>query len=483
MQTLIPQPVTATAAPRGRWGRVLAFGLTPRALLLLAAASLLSIPAFFRAGPPWPMFVLDAVLLAVAVTDAVLLPSPNHFTVTRRFLHAPEAGLPAQIELLVLHTGSGVYRVRLQDDLHGSMHRVPDRSMHTDAGVVEVTSYPNDPALAGYATAPSQRGDITLGAVYLRYRSVLGLVERWAVAAVQQTVRVYPAGEQAGASAELYLLRARQIELEKRKLRRIGLGREFEAMRDYQAGDELRNISWTATARHNRLITRQYTTERSQQVWIVLDAGRLSRTAYRMHAAEEDDGDASGTAVTQLDQAASAAGLLARVVDGSGDRFGLLTYGQGVQQQLLPGGGHLHLRRMLEALAQVRSEAAEADHLLASSRLRQLQRRRSLVLWVTEMTESAGQPEVLAAVVALVRQHLVVLVLLQHPELQALAQAAPRNARGMFHAAAAQEMLEQRSMTLAKLRAQGVLVVETTASRLAPDTISQYLEIKAGGKL
>ena len=313
---------------------------------------------------------------------------------------------------------------------------------------------------------------------------MFGLVERWAVADLRQTVRVYPAGEQANESSELFLLRARQIELEKRRLRRIGLGREFETMRDYQTGDELRNVSWTATARHNKLITQQFTTERSQQVWIVLDAGRLSRTAFELKetTVAAAEGDVTRI-VTQLDQAASAAGQLARVIAQSGDRSALLTYGRGVQQQILPASGALHLRRMVDALSQVRSETSEANHLMASMRLRQLQRRRGLVLWITEMTESAGRPEIVTAVTNLVRRHLVVLVLLQHPELEALAAATPKDARAMYASTAAQEMLEQRRIALAQLRAQGVLVVETSAAAVASDSISKYLEVKSQGRL
>ena len=251
-------------------------------------------------------------------------------------------------------------------------------------------------------------------------------------------------------------------------------------MRDYQPGDELRTISWTATARHNKLITQQFTTERSQQVWILLDAGRLSRTAFEL---EESVGQGAGRVVTQLDQAASAAGQLARVIAQSGDRSALLTYGRRVQQQLLPGSGALHLRRMIDGLSLVRSEQAEADHTLASMRVRQLQRRRGLVLWITEMTEGAGRPEIVAAVTGLVRRHLVVLVLLQHPELEALAATQPGNAREMYATTAAQEMLERRRVTIAQMRAQGVLVVETSAAKVASDSISKYLEVKSQGRV
>jgi uncharacterized protein (DUF58 family) len=476
MQTLIPLPVTAEAHPKGkRLGRLLGFGATPRLLLLLATSVLLSIPAFLAGHTPWLMFGFDAVLLVTFVVDALSLPAPESLQTTRRFLHAPELGSSCAIELQVVKASNGVHTLRFMDDLHVSLLlREPLPIM---------MSSPNEPATVQYEAVPSQRGDLALGKLYVRYRSVIGFAERWAVADLRQTVRVYAAGEQANESSEMFLLRARQIEMEKRRLRRIGLGREFEALRDYRAGDELRNISWKATARHNRLITQTFTTERSQQVWIVLDAGRLSRTAFALETTSSADGGDATQIVTQLDQAASAAGQLARVIQQSGDRSALLAYGRSVQQQLLPSSGVLHVRRMVDALSQVRSEAAEADHLMASVRLRQLQRRRGLVLWITEMTESAGRPEIVTAVTALVKRHLVVLVLLQHPELEALAASAPKNAREMYAATAAQEMLERRRTTLMQLRSQGVLVVETSASGVASDSISKYLEVKAQGKL
>lgn len=474
MQTLIPVPATAEAHPKGkRLGRLLGFGATPRLLLLLAASVFLSIPAFLASRTPWLMFGLDAVLLLAFVVDAVFLPAPERLQCSRRFLHAPELGTACAIELQVVKAANSVHTLRFTDDLHASL-------LMRDA-LPMMTNYPNDAATVVYEATPSQRGDLALGKLYVRYRSAIGFAERWAVADLRQTVRVYAAGEQANASSEMFLLRARQIEMEKRRLRRIGLGREFEALRDYRAGDELRNISWKATARHNQLITQTFTTERSQQVWIVLDAGRLSRTAFELQTSTHAE-DVTQS-VTQLDQAASAAGQLARVIQQSGDRSALLAYGRGVQQQLLPSSGTLHLRRMVDALSQVRSESAEADHLMASVRLRQLQRKRGLVLWITEMTESAGRPEIVTAVTALVKRHLVVLVLLQHPELEALAASAAKNAREMYAVTAAQEMLERRRATLMQLRSQGVLVVETSASGVVSDSISKYLEVKAQGKL
>jgi uncharacterized protein (DUF58 family) len=483
MQTLIPQPVTAEARYLGRAGRVLGFGLSARALLFLAAGLLWAIPAFFHPHRIWIMLAWDGLIALLVVLDGMGLPAPSAIKVTRRFLHSPALGERTEIEYEVVQLSDGIVTVSVTDDLHGALIAIPR--------TLNVVAYPRDAVRVVLESYPARRGDFRLGKIYLRYCGALRLVERWAVCDAEQDVRVFPASEQSGDKAAFYLMRARQIELQKRRLRLRGIGREFESLRDYQRGDELRNISWTATARRAKLITRQFTTERSQQVWIVLDAGRLSRTAFELRrerpaAAGESEHEAAEKlqlSVTQLDQATTAAVMLAQVIGGSGDKFALLSYGRGVQQQLLPGNGPVHLRMMINLLSQVRSESAEANHLQAASRLKNLQRRRGLVIWITEIAESAGRAEVVNAVTELVRRHLVVLVLLEHPELDALAGREPKNAEEMFASTAAQEMLERRRETIAKLRQQGVLVVETTPAQVGASAISKYLEVKAQGLL
>src|SRR6185437_13839733 len=127
-----------------------------------------------------------------------------------------------------------------------------------------------------YMVRPLQRGDVKLGSAYLRYQSGARFAERWARADLNQTIRIFPDLEEAKRH-NIYLLKARQIELEKRLLRQRGIGREFESLREYQPGDEFRNICWTATARRGKHVTKLFQVERSQAVWIVMDAGRLLR--------------------------------------------------------------------------------------------------------------------------------------------------------------------------------------------------------------
>jgi uncharacterized protein (DUF58 family) len=300
--------------------------------------------------------------------------------------------------------------------------------------------------------------------------------------------------ERSADDTALYLLRIRQIDLQRRRLRLTGTSREFDHLRDYRSGDEMRNISWPASARRAKVVTREFTTERSQQVWIVVDAGRLSGTVFELRRSTSSGGrlasfrDAASDesfllSLTQLDQACSAGIALAQTVMQAGDKAGLLVYGRAIQQQLLPAAGAGALRMMIDSLSQARVEGAEADHLRAAARLGQMQRRRSLVLWITEMADSARRPDIADAAADLARRHLVLLLVLNHREIYATAGREPQTPLQMFESAAAQEVIERRRLVLAGLRSKGVLVAETTPGALRTDAINEYLEVKARGLL
>jgi uncharacterized protein (DUF58 family) len=294
-------------------------------------------------------------------------------------------------------------------------------------------------------------------------------------------VRIYPA-LRTGEEQQIYLARSRQIDLQLRKAQQRGLGRDFESLREYREGDDLRDICWTATARRGALITRQYQTERSQPVWIVLDCGRLmrSRVAYGGFAARDLHADADNAARlhSKLDHACTTAVALAQLALYSGDRVGLLAYGQGIQQRVLPGRGAGHLRQLIESLAQVRTETSEADHLRATATLNRLQPRRSLILWVTDLAETAMRPEVIDGALQLLRRHVLLFVAMAQPEVESIAQARPKNLEQMFRAAAAQEMAGRRELLLARLHEQGALTLDLNPEALTASVLNNYLMVK-----
>ncbi|HWF91906.1 MAG TPA: DUF58 domain-containing protein, partial [Terriglobales bacterium] len=262
----------------------------------------------------------------------------------------------------------------------------------------------------------------------------------------------------------IYLVRSRQIELEKRHTRIKGAGREFESLREYREGDEYRDICWTASARRGRPVTRLYQIERSQTIWLVLDAGRLMRTRV--------------AGLTKLDYAVNAALSLGQVALGAGDRVGLLSYGRGIRQRVAPYRGSAHLRLIIEQLARVYSDAVEADHLHAVSALLSAQHRRSLIVWITDFPETAMTPEVIDAAAQMTNRHLVLFVVIGQPDLEATAAKEPRSVTEMFQTTAAQEMMHRREVLLARLRQRGALAVEVSSASASTAVVNSYLDVK-----
>lgn len=448
---LIPENRSARAYPRGRF----AWGMTPRALLLMLSGILFLAPAFFIRSFAWGMVVWDLSVAILIVLDRQRMPPPECITLSRTWLSIPMQGADTETEIAILHQGRSLLLCQLVDDLPPGLATLPIE--------IQARVYPDVTETVRYKFKPKERGDQPAGRLFLRYRSTVGLAERWAVADLSQTVRVYP-HRRSGEETELYIARMRQIEQQLRRQRVRGLGRDFESLRDYREGDDLRDVCWSATARRGAVVTKQYQVEKSQPVWLVMDAGRLLQ-------AEVGGG-------TKLDYSAATALALAQLALSGGDRVGLLAYGLQVQQKVAPGRGATHLRHLMEAIAMVRSESSEADHLRATITLNRLQPRRSLVLWITDLAETAMRPEVIDGASQLMRRHLLIFVIMRQNELATLADTRPGTAEQMYRRAAAQDLLHRREMLLAKLRERGAMTLETTPQDMTAAVLNRYLEVK-----
>jgi uncharacterized protein (DUF58 family) len=149
-----------------------------------------------------------------------------------------------------------------------------------------------------------------------------------------------------------------------------------------------------------------------------------------------------------------------------------------VQQRVLPGRGAAHLRQIVEALAQARAESSEADHLRATAVLSRYQPRRALVLWITDLAESAMRPEVVDGALQLLHRHVLLFVAMAQPDVEAIANARPGNEEQMFRASAAQELTGRRALLLARLREQGALTLDLDPEKLTSAVLNQYLMVK-----
>ena len=499
---LIPLTMSTPAASGRRWPAA----FQSRFFLALLLGLVWMGPAWWNRRILYALPLWDgAVILAWAI-DLRRLPRPGEIIVSRRWREPLSLNVDSKVELEVANHSARLLDVSIEDDVPSSLAaKLPRFTLRVRA---------HSSAKVSYTIHPSTRGDIHLGRALLRYCGQVRFAERWAVADIRQAVRVYPNLREAERYT-LYLVRSRQVEQEKRLKRLLGRGRDFESLREYRESDEMRDISWSATARHGKLISKVYQVERSQSVFLIVDAGRLmlarisaSGDSRRPDTTPADRAslapgtgaeDGSGNApvasgglapknspavqLTKLDYAVNAALSLARVAMHSGDTAGLVAYGRKLQAFMPAARGAAHLREIVEQLAMVSGEPVEAHHSLAAESLLVRHRRRSLVVWITDLAETAATPEVIDAASRLLHKHVVLFAVVGEPELRALATRRPGSPTEMYQYVAAQEIIQRRAVLLSRLREQGALAMEFEPGRLSAEIVNRYLQIKSQGLL
>ena len=245
---------------------------------------------------------------------------------------------------------------------------------------------------------------------------------------------------------------------------RLGKGRDFDRLREYVIGDDLRDVAWKASARHGKLITREYRLDRSQDILICLDRGH--RMAARV------------AHVTRLDHAVNAAVLLSSLCNRMEDRVGLLAFADSVEQGLGQGRGAGHLRKITAYSAGVMPEYLHTDYLALGAHLRRRLRSRALVLILTALPELEGEGEIVRAVEMLVPQHLPVVIVFSDPAMAAATTFLPEDKPELCRTLVARDLWLERRKVLAELRRRGALVAETAPGDAGLQAVNSYLEVK-----
>jgi len=454
-RSLVPATIEAPAEPHGR----LPFGFAPRFFVFLLIGLVWLVPAWWSPRFIVGLVLWDLIALVAWVYDLRRLPAPRQLQ-TSRVWTAPLV-LARLCSVNIELWSPNEIRVAVVDETPASVRDEPP--------ALAVTLRAGEAGTRQYEIRPAERGDIGFGSLFLRYRTSFGFAERWAVAGLAQTVLVLPDLIEAKDQA-LYLIRSKQIEMEKRRRKQRGLGREFESLRDYRQGDDIRDVYWPATARRHQLTTRAFEAERSQVVWIVVDAGRLLRARIL--------DPARPVPLAKLDYAVNAALSLGQVASQTGDRIGLIAYGRSIQQSVASGRGPMQIRSFVDSLAQVRGEALEANHSLAVRTLLQKQKRRALVVWITDFAETPATPDVIESAIQISRRHLVLFAAVSQPDLAILANTIPQDEHEMFRHTAAVEIAQRRELLLRDLRRNGILAMELPPTGLTSSIVNQYLEIK-----
>jgi uncharacterized protein (DUF58 family) len=313
-----------------------------------------------------------------------------------------------------------------------------------------------------YEVIPSRRGPRSFDTVSVRYASPLGLLARQERVTLPASVDVYP---DVHAARALELLR-RQGRQDARlgSLRVRGGDTEFERLRPYQVGDEIRHVDWRASARRDDLTVRQFQAESNQNVVFALDVGRGMR------------GDTGG--LTAVDHALNAALLTADVALRGGDKAGLMVFDEIPRRFVAPTGGRAGGRKLTRAVYALEAGLAATDYRAAMSFLRGQVRVRSLFIVFTNLLDPRSAKELAASVKSLMPRHLPLCVLLRDTDVESLAVAPVAAVSDLYVRAAAAETLAWRDALIRGLRRAGVLVLDTKPGELTPELVKGYLEVK-----
>ena len=377
-----------------------------------------------------------------------------------------ERHAPAAVSMQTRATVELRLKNRQRRTIHVSVfdHVPPELATRDLPHSVEIPA--GEEARLTYRVRPATRGPARFGPVEMRVASPLRLFERIHKPEPETEVRVYP-NFGAVRRYELLATEHRTSQLGIRRRPRRGAGLEFHQLREYRPGDPLRQVDWKATSRFGKAISREYQDERDQQIVLVLDCGR------RMRAQEGE--------VSHLDAALDAALLVAHVALRQGDAVGLATLG-GEQRWLAPRKGPGQLNALLDGLYDLHAQPRASDHLSAAIELMTRVRKRSLVVWVSNLRDEDGS-ELGAAMKLMARRHLVLLASLRETVLDEHLAGPVHDSEQATRVAAIHHYMHERRRAHSELVTGGALLLDAVPAQLPIALVNGYLQVKSAGLL
>lgn len=404
----------------------------------------------------------DLILIAAAIVDYFISRRlPEGVTSRREFDRRFAIGDPSEVSIVIENNSDRDLFLQIKDEYPPAMRLTSSREaeMYLDA---------HESATFTYLLTPPRRGRYEFGRTAVRFRSKLRLVRCQTELGQPQSVKVYPNMRRAR-EIELKALGARSFLAIQRRAVRRGEGREFESMRDYVRGDELRHISWTATARRNRLTTRQYQIERDQTVMIALDGGRLMTGRI---------GDE-----TKFDTAIHASLALISACGRTGDNCGLIVFGRRIKKYLPPKRGLEHMDAVLEALHDMEPELIEPSYARAFQFIASNSKKRAFVVILTDLVDKDSSKELINSLKLLRPRHLPLVVTIGDRDLNTAVSRRPDGIKDVFVQSAAEEIIHQREQALRLVESLGGLALDVTTQTLGTKLLETYLRVKERGLL
>ena len=426
---------------------------TSRLLILIVIGLPLVMGGFVLGWGYRAFWIYNGLLLIASVVDWITMPRKKDFSIRRILPQQSDIGHVFEVEIEIEQQTGRKVPYELTDDLPLSFDesgRLRGVWAHGRSKVV-------------YMTRARERGKYTFSWLYARWQGRLGLWSRQSRFACEQTIKIYP--DLTAVRGYLASLQESLIVDGKKILRRARSGSEFHAIRDYVPDDDPRTINWSASARTRRLMTNQYRPEQGKVVTIVLDCGRLM-------GVELDNR-------TRLDISLEAAMTLAAVALKQGDQVALMAYSHEIKLYIPPGRGLAHLRTLVEATYDLKSDFVESDPAKALTYLHRQQKRRSMIALFSDMENYLIEDQLSGYLWRMRRSHLLLLLSLADPLLAGWSQTEVRNSRLAYQKALAQRFRLDRKAFQQKMTGAGIQVLDVPSDQLTLSVVNTYLEIKS----
>lgn len=426
-----------------------------RLVVLIAAAAPLWLLVGFSADLlPIPIAVL-AVLLAVSVVNYLRTPGRRSVAVRRTIPPRFSLGDEQEIRVTVTLRARRAVEVELRDHL-------PENLAVTEP-IPRITVAPGAPTPAVYRVRSTRRGPAVFPAMTLRTSRGIGFVQRQFTIAEASEGRVFPAFLEVH-RYDLLAVADRREEATRIPRTARGHGSDFESLRPYSVGDDLRRVDWKTTAKRGFLVSRTFRVDRGQQLTILLDGGRFM--AERL-------GDQ-----TRFEHAVNAAVMLSATAQTRGDSVSVACFSNRIESFLPPVKGKDTLARVLDALSNVQPRNLESDYWHVFSRVLSRLRKRCLIVLFCEVLDRASSSGLVHSLARSADKHLILAVVLVDQLLGAAADETPADPVTGYRKAAASHVVLERILALREMRSRGILVLETTPQRLSLDVINRYLGIR-----
>ena len=433
----------------------LPFWLSPRALYVLGGIAL----AYALApgiGTLAPLATVALWVFAAALAvDLAIGPKRGDITVSRR---VPDH-LALRVDAAVTYEIENRSKVPLRVGIYEQPLRVLRDSPNPSIAGVPAHSR----AEIERHFLPVARGLDRFGALYVWYDNALGLIRRRMRVETTHEFRVYPDLRAVERYGSLHA-RNKLIEAGLRRMRMRGIGTEFESLREYAAGDAFRNVDWKATARRGKVMVTQREVERSQDVLVLIDCGRL------MSARIDEQ--------RKLDYAITAGLSVASIASLASDRVGVLAFASNILLARAPRSTAASIRGLSDALIDVEPVFEESDYAHAFAYARARLKRRSLIVFFTDVIDPVAQSSVLAELSSLAKRHVVLCVFMNDAAVQKTLAAQPATLAAAYERDVALGLAEERAKAKKTLESLGISVLDVPARELSVCAIDAYLRIK-----